>query len=216
MAHHAIVGLGNPGRQYLFTRHNIGFLAIDLVFAELERPDLLKSTFESYGIDSIKAGNWKSEHKSEVCRFSFSVSKPKPETYQWSLIKPQTFMNVSGEAVQSFLQFYKLPKENLLVIHDDIDTPFGQIRFFKNRGHGGQNGVRDISEKLGTQDYVRLKLGVSRPPHPDMSAADWVLSSFSKEDHEPLRQFLLKAAQGILSWSIKGYDKTISDFNRKP
>src|SRR5687767_11677840 len=129
-----IVGLGNPGAQYALTRHNIGFMALDL-------------WAEGYNVRQ-----WNQEHKAFTLRL-------KLDDHTALLAKPQTFMNRSGESIQSLLQFYKIPLENLIVVQDDIDQPFGSMRFHKNRGHGGHNGIKNTSELLGTADYTRLKLG---------------------------------------------------------
>ena len=207
-----LVGLGNPGKQYLFTRHNIGFIALDFLAAEISRPDLLKPWLEKNKITDLQISNWKSEHKAEVAKISFTHSS---EKYQALLAKPQTFMNRSGESVQPLSHFYKIPLDHILVIHDDIDLLPQQMKFQKNRGHGGQNGVRDISEQMGSMDYARLKLGVGRPIHPEMSPADHVLSNFPQDEMSQLKQFLLKANEGMISWITRGFEKTMNEFNKK-
>ena len=139
-----IAGLGNPGKQYQMTRHNVGFMLVD------------------YWLKSLSGNtpDFRDEHKA-------MTKKMKLDNEEILLAKPQTFMNRSGESIQSLLHFYKVPQEKMLILHDDIDQPFGSIRFHKNRGHGGQNGVRNITELLGTMDYARLKIGVGRPAYPD-------------------------------------------------
>lgn len=183
-----ILGLGNPGPKYAFTRHNIGFLALDVLA-------------EGYGVR-----DWGTEHKAWVLKF---------KTEQGSLIlaKPQTYMNRSGEAAQALLQYYKIELEDFLVVQDDIDQSYGKIRFHKNRGHGGHNGIRHISEQLGTSDYARLKLGVGRPPTPGPEIADWVLSKFSKEEEAQLPDFLNKAGDGMECWMEKGLQIASTQFN---
>lgn len=185
-----IVGLGNPGAKYAFTRHNIGFLAVDLFSQGVGNPP------------------WNEEHKAHVCKFKMDDT---PVT----LAKPVTFMNKSGESVQSLMHYYKIPMENLLVIQDDIDQPFGQLRFHKNRGHGGHNGIRSISDLTGTQDYTRLKLGVGRPTHPEMEVADYVLGKFSAEEQEKLPEFLNLAGDAIESLIFEGLNKASTRFNSK-
>ena len=126
-----IVGLGNPGSKYLFTRHNLGFILIDAL-----------------GGDRLFQNKYKSQ-----------IQKTEIENETVLLVKPQTFMNLSGQAVQQIIHFYKIPLENLLVIHDDKDLPFGTMKFQKSRGDGGHNGIKSIHKELGTKDYSRFKNG---------------------------------------------------------
>lgn len=188
MNSYLIVGLGNPGPNYAFTRHNIGFLALDILA-------------RSYG-----AGDWGTEHKAWVLKF-------KTDHGSVILAKPQTFMNRSGESVQPLLAYYKIPIENMLVLHDELDIGFGQLRFHKNRGAGGHNGIKSITEQLGTMDYARLKLGIGRPPKPGPDVADWVLSKFPKEDESALSDFLNKAGDAVESWMSDGLSVASTKFN---
>jgi PTH1 family peptidyl-tRNA hydrolase len=135
-----IVGLGNPGPKYLTTRHNIGFLFIDAIVMSLEG---------------------KLQYKSE---FKAETQKTKIAGEPVILCKPQTFMNLSGESVQPLLSFYNMTPDDLLVVHDEIDQPFGHLKFQTKRGHGGHNGIRNIHQMLGTDAYSRLRVGVGRPP----------------------------------------------------
>ncbi len=182
-----VVGLGNPGNEYKWTRHNIGFLCLD-VFADKSR------------------SSWKQEHKAETIKGDF-LGQPV------ILAKPQTFMNLSGESVVSLMNFYKIPKENLLVIHDEIEFPFQKMKFQKNRGHAGHNGVRSISTLLGTADYTRLKLGVGRPAHPEHSVADYVLQKFSKDEVALLGEYLNKACEAIEYYMQEGLQKASTKYN---
>ena len=197
-----IVGLGNPGSKYASTRHNIGFMLCD------------------YWIKSLN-GTWsKEEHKAITVKFSFKLNqqsakfeKSKNEQIEVLVAKPQTFMNLSGESVVALMQFYKIPKEKLLVLHDEVDQPFASMKFQHNRGHGGQNGVRNITELLGTAEYSRLRLGVGRPPHPDFSVGDYVLSAFSAEENKLMSQYLEKACDGVEMFLTEGLGKASSLFN---
>lgn len=188
METYLIVGLGNPGNEYTFTRHNIGFLALD-VFAQ-----------------AYQASSWSKEHKAEVVKL-------KTDLGTLILAKPQTYMNRSGESVIPLLQYYKIETSRLLVIQDDIDQEFGKIRFHQNRGHGGHNGIRHISEQLGHNNYARLKLGVGRPPSPGPSVADWVLSKYSKQDEPLLTEFMNKTGDAIECWIEKGLQIASTRFN---
>jgi PTH1 family peptidyl-tRNA hydrolase len=182
-----IIGLGNPGKQYALTRHNIGFMALDLFAA------------------GLGVSQWNEEHKAQT-------AKVKLDGEQVLLVKPQTYMNLSGTSVQALMTFYKIPLEKILVVQDDIDQPFGGMRFHKNRGHGGHNGIRNISELMGS-DYARLKLGVGRPLHPEMNVADYVLQKFSSEEQSKMPDFLNKAGDAIESFIFDGIQKSSSKFN---
>jgi PTH1 family peptidyl-tRNA hydrolase len=183
-----IVGLGNPGQKYSLNRHNIGFMACD------------------YWLKSLNGSDYREEHKALTKKF-------KIENTEVLLAKPQTYMNLSGQSVVALMNFYKISKENLLVLHDDIDLPFGSMKIQHNRGHGGQNGVKNISELFGNNEYARLKLGVGRPAHPDFAIADYVLGNFPKEEAILLDQFLDRACDAIESFIFEGLNKASTNFN---
>lgn len=185
-----IVGLGNPGSKYLLTRHNIGFMAIDN-FAQ-----------------GLGAPPGKVEFDSLTCKF-------KLDGEEVLLAKPQSFMNNSGEPVQQLMHFYKIEIQNLLVVHDDIDLEFGAVKFHKNRGSGGQNGVKSINERLGTMDYARLKLGVGRPKQPGMDVSSWVLKNFDESEQAELSDLLNYASDAIESFIFDGIELSTSRYNRK-
>lgn len=184
-----IVGLGNPGSQYQLTRHNIGFMAVDFFLGD-KKSSLEKKEFKSF------------------------FYKTKTQNTDLFFLKPQTFMNLSGDAVLEITQFYKIPLSNIIVIHDEIDQPFGKMKIQKNRGHGGHNGIRDISAKLGSSDYVRLRLGVGRPPHANMNVADYVLQKFNQDEFADLPNFLERSVQALESIILDGFDKAASKFNQ--
>jgi PTH1 family peptidyl-tRNA hydrolase len=155
MATKLIVGLGNPGPKYAWTRHNAGFMVLDRL-AQLAGVSVTKKNFSGlYG-----EGSWLGE--------------------RLLLLKPQTFMNLSGRSAAAALRFHKLTVSDLIVIHDDIDIPFGQVRLKEGGGHGGHNGLRSLMQDLGGGGFVRLRVGVGRPAHGD--AADYVLAPFSREE----------------------------------
>ncbi len=184
-----IVGLGNPGTQYALTRHNIGFLALD-IFAK-----------------SLGYSNWKEEHKALTCRVTI-------QNEQVLLAKPQTYMNLSGESVIPLMNYFKIPQENLIVAHDDLDIPFCSLRIQKNRGHAGHNGIRSITEQLGNSDYIRLKLGIGRPPHPSMKVADYVLQKFSNDEMNSLNEFLNTSGDALESILFDGVQKAANTYNK--
>lgn len=182
-----IVGLGNPGAKYLKTRHNIGFMCVDVLAGDAP---------------------FKSEHKAEVARIMIGDQKA-------VLAKPQTFMNLSGESVQPLMHFYKIGIENLIVLHDEVDVPYAHMRVQKNRSAGGHNGLKSINEKLGSQDYYRVRLGVGRPTTM-MDTADYVLQNFSKDEFQTLPEFLKRGLEATEMLVAKGLGPTASIFNKAP
>ena len=122
-------------------------------------------------------------------------------------------MNLSGESVQAIAGFYKIGLDKIIVLHDDIDQPFGQIRIHKNRGHGGNNGIKSITQMMGSMDYVRVKIGVGRPPHPDFSVADYVLQNFSNDELKELPAILERSLDAAESIIQIGVEKSATKFN---
>lgn len=183
-----ITGLGNPGNQYSLTRHNIGFMAVDYFLKAGGNPPM------------------KNQFKAEVFQ-------GKLDEHPLLFCKPQTFMNLSGESVQPLLGYYKIPLDHLIVIHDEIDQPFGQMKIQKNRGHGGHNGIKSISGLLGSADYIRLRLGVGRPANPNIPVADYVLNKFTPEEFAALPEFLNRACDAIESIVQEGVQKASTKFN---
>ncbi len=183
-----IVGLGNPGPKYAFTRHNVGFLALD-VFAR-----------------SMQINQWQEAHKG-------LMAKVKIDSEDVILLKPLTFMNKSGESVADVVNFFKVDVTRLLVIQDEIELPFGKLRFSKNRSAAGNNGIKSIHQSLGTQDYARLRLGVGKPEHPDFQIADYVLQKFSDEEQNKLSDFLNLAADAIECFIFEGLSAASTKYN---
>lgn len=156
-----VVGLGNPGKDYERTRHNAGFMAIDYISGRCDAR-----------IDRAK--------------FSALVGEASIAEKRVLLMKPQTFMNSSGEAVSAAAKFYKIAPENIIVISDDISLDVGRVRVRRSGSHGGQNGLRSIEQHLGSREYQRIKIGIGAKPHPDYDLASWVLSSFDSKDMEKI------------------------------
>jgi len=185
-----IVGLGNPGREYRENRHNSGFMLVDRLAVKLNaRFSRLQS-------------------KALVASASYQERK-------LILAKPQTFMNLSGQAVQGLLHFYKLPLTNLLVAHDDLDLPLGTIRIRPDGGSAGQKGMVSILERLGTDEFPRLRLGIGRPPG-QMQAPDYVLQDFSDAELEIMSATLEDAAEAVLAFVVEGLDAAMNKYNRLP
>ena len=183
-----IAGLGNPGRQYEITRHNAGFLFMDMLSEKL-----------NVKINKIK-------YKSVIGEADIAG-------HRCILMKPQTFMNLSGEAVREACSFYKIPPENVIVIFDDISLPCGGLRIRRKGSAGGHNGIKSIIQCLGSDNFPRIKLGVGEKPHPDYDLADYVLSAFSKDDIPLMKQAMEKGCDA-LDYIVDGkIDAAMSKFS---
>jgi len=182
-----LVGLGNPGARYEKTRHNIGFMTLDLLAAELGIAITKKQAQSLVG-----QGRWGSG------KVLFA--------------KPQTYMNKSGEAVLEILNFYQDGISDLLIIHDDLDLDFGKLRFKQNGGTGGHNGLKSISHLLNSPDYSRLKIGIGRNPS-FMKVENYVLSEFLPEEKKLLPELLKQALEGLGAWCREGITKAMNGYN---
>ncbi len=177
-----IVGLGNPGMQYARTRHNAGFMAMDRLA-------------EQYGVTVNRS------------KFQALIGETTIEGKRVLLMKPQTFMNNSGEAVGEAARFYKLSADKILILSDDITLDVGRLRVRRKGSDGGHNGLKSIREHLGSDGYPRIKIGVGQKPHPDYDLVDWVLGNFSSEDMEKLKEAfptVIEGIQKILTGNIDG------------
>lgn len=186
-----IAGLGNPGGRYALNRHNVGFMALDAYCASVGSP------------------RWKEEKQALTTRL-------KIDEEEVLFVKPQTYMNKSGESVRPLLDYYKISIDKLIVLHDEIDIGFGALKIQRNRGPGGHNGLKSINEVLGTQDYVRLKIGVGRPKDPRMDVAAYVLQNFAPDEQTHLHDFLAYCGDAMESLIFDGYDKAATKFTRGP
>lgn len=182
-----IAGLGNPGLQYRYTRHNAGFLVAQALADTLDIP--LKRV-----------------------KFRCQIGEGKLEGTPLIIAKPLTYMNDSGSAVSSLLHYFKVPLERLLVIHDDLDLPFGVLRLRPGGGSAGQRGVQSIADKLGTSAFPRLRFGIGRPPG-RMDPADYVLEQFSASEQELLRMTLEQAAAAARTFIREGLEKAMNQYN---
>lgn len=183
-----IVGLGNPGENYARTRHNIGFRAVDCVAQQLGvRID--RARFRGL----YAQGSWKGQ--------------------KLILLKPQTFMNESGLSVMDAARYFKLPPERIIVLFDDISLDVGRLRVRGDGSAGGHNGIKSIIGCLNSQSFPRVKIGVGAKPHPDYDLADWVLSTFPKEEEKILASVLPDAAAAALLITTEGKESAASHFN---
>ncbi|TVY06802.1 aminoacyl-tRNA hydrolase [Paenibacillus cremeus] len=181
------VGLGNPGRQYETTRHNIGFMALDR-FAD------------QHGIKITQS----------KCKALLGEGHVKGQKVY--LLKPQTYMNLSGESIRAFMDFYKASMEDLVVIYDDLDTPFGSIRLRYQGSAGGHNGIKSTIQHLGTQSFNRIRIGISRPA-PGRDIADYVLSTFSKDEFQIMPKVLEKTCDAMEHVLDNAFEKTMALYN---
>lgn len=181
-----IVGLGNPGKQYMGTRHNVGFEVVDYL-ARGPAVGPFRSQFQSQVAEAIEAGE------------------------KVLLVKPETFMNLSGRAVRQIVDFYKLPIEHLLIISDDFNLPLGKLRARAKGSHGGQNGLRNIQEQLGSDGYARLRIGVGQPNSGD--AVDHVLSRFKPGERSVVEDAVADAAAAALVWIRSGIEACMNQAN---
>ena len=185
-----IVGLGNPGKEYEFTRHNVGFRATDLLAG------LLKTK-----IDRLK--------------FKALTRLVTVDGKKVLLVQPQTYMNASGAAVGALASYYKVKPERILVIFDDISLPVGRLRIRKDGSAGGHNGIKSLIQSLGSDQFPRIKVGVGAKPHPDYDLADWVLSKFTSNEEKDLAPALENAAKAALLIMDQGIEKASSAYNGK-
>ena len=183
-----IAGLGNPGAKYEMTRHNTGFMMIDLLS-------------EKYDLKVNKI-----QFKSVTCQAEISGKK-------CLIMKPQTFMNNSGEAIREASSFYKIPPENIIIVFDDISLECGKLRIRRKGTDGGHNGIKSIIYHLSSDNFPRIKIGVGKKPHPDYDLADWVLSSFKKEDIPLMKESCQKAVEAVEVMLTGDIDKAMNKYN---
>jgi PTH1 family peptidyl-tRNA hydrolase len=184
-----IVGLGNPGRQYVHNRHNVGFQCIDRL-AQAHRLAFDKRQNSGRLALGQILGCWA------------------------ILLKPQTFMNESGRAVASVARFYRVPPERLLVIFDDLDLPQGAVRLRSSGGSGGHNGMRSIISELGGQDFARVRVGIGRPPG-RMDPAAYVLQDFAGEEQPLINEVYEEVVRAVECWLTEGIEIAMTQFNRR-
>ena len=182
-----LIGLGNPGREYRDNRHNFGFMLIDRLIVRLNARGL------------------KMQAKAIVTTAAY-------EDRKIILAKPQTYMNLSGQSAQGLLNFYKIPVENMLIAHDDLDIPFGTIRIRPKGGSGGQGGMASTISQLGTKDFPRLRLGIGRPPG-RMDPSAYVLQDFSREEMKVLSEIVDRSADAALEFVKNGLNAAMNKYN---
>ncbi|MBQ5406178.1 MAG: aminoacyl-tRNA hydrolase [Oscillospiraceae bacterium] len=182
------VFLGNPGPRYAFTRHNAGFMAADAM-AKAKGADINRARFRALTA-TVDVGGEKV-----------------------MLMKPQTYMNLSGEAVSQAARFYKLDPSHVIVVSDEVSLPIGKLRVRAKGSAGGHNGLKSVITCLGTDQFPRIRIGVGAPPHPDYDMADWVLSSFKNQDAEEMAKAAERAAAAVECYIRSGPERTMNLFN---
>ena len=185
-----VVGLGNPGPKYELTRHNVGFLAIDAIY------------------EALGGRQWSTQAKAEIAKVAIGDDK-------LILVKPQTFMNLSGESVQPLAAYYKVKPDHIIVLHDEVDLPYAEMKIQHSRGHGGHNGIRDIHKRLSTNEYFRIKMGVGRSDNPNIDTATHVLQRFNDSEMNTMRDFCERAAQAVVDIIQVGYQKAATIHHTK-
>ena len=185
---YVIVGLGNPGRKYEHTRHNVGF-------------DVLEILSQKYDIPMLKL------------RCKAVVGEGTIRGHRVALCQPQTFMNLSGESVVQLVNWYKPEADQLIVVYDDVDLPEGKLRFRPSGSAGTHNGMRNIIYLLGRDDFPRVRVGVGQKPHPDYDLADWVLGKFVGEDKKTMDAAIKRAADAVECLLADGPDTAMNRFN---
>ena len=178
-----VVGLGNPGKEYAANRHNVGFMVADLLASRV----------------GAKFGRSKRSH-ADVAEGRLGFGGPK-----LILVKPLTFMNLSGAPVSQLAQFFKVPLVNVVAVHDELDVPFGQVRVKRGGGEGGHNGLRSMSKSLATKDYARVRFGIGRPPG-RQDPADYVLSDFGAAERKELDFLVDRAADVVEAVIVEGVE----------
>ncbi len=184
-----VAGLGNPGREYENTRHNAGFVAAD-VLSDKFNISLNKSKFEAIYGDGTIAGA------------------------RVLLVKPQTYMNLSGTAVQKLSAFYKIPTDKIIIMHDDVSLDVGKIRIRRKGSAGGQKGLANIIQMLGTEEIPRIKIGVGAKPHPDYDMKDWVLGKIPSEQQSDFKAAVENAAKAVEEIIARGIDSAMNKYSK--
>ena len=183
-----VVFLGNPGPKYRDTRHNAGFVAADAMEKKL-------------GVSINKL------------RFKALTAQATLGGEKVLLLKPQTYMNLSGESVSPAAAFYKVPPEHIIVVSDEVSLPIGKLRIRKSGSAGGHNGLKNIIAMLGTDAFPRIRMGVGAPPHADYDMADWVLSSFKNQDADDMRSLAVRVCDAVECYIAEGPDRAMNKFN---
>lgn len=187
---YVVAGLGNPGYRYKNTRHSVGFMVIDALA-------------EKVGVNIRK--NKKLKHKAIINEVNIDEKKI-------LLVKPQTYMNASGESIKDIVENYKVPLNNLIILYDDADLPLGKIRIRRSGSAGTHNGMKSVIYHLQSEDFPRIRIGIGKPP-PDMDIMDYVLGKFTIDETDVIHESILKAAEAAITIVKEGVDEAMAKFN---
>ena len=190
-----LVGLGNPGRKYADNRHNIGFMAVERWVDQNVTPGV--------------PDPWRDKFHARFAALTTSAGR-------CVVLQPQTFMNRSGKSVQAAKAFYRVPDKQIIVVHDELDFEFGRVAVKAGGGHGGHNGLRDIIAATGSRDFVRVRVGIGRPPKGPMDVSAWVLANFSDEDRADLPDVVDRAVAASTAVMVDGLSAAMNRFNKTP
>ncbi len=182
-----IIGLGNPGKKYELTRHNVGFMAIDQIASEL----------------NIQVSDQKFK-----CNYGIGVH----DSHKVMLVKPQTFMNLSGEGVRPLLDYYNIDMTKVIVLYDDLDLPLGRLRLRQKGTGGGHNGMKSLNQHLATENYKRIRIGIDRPDG-EMPVVKYVLSKFSKEEQPLLGKVVERTSDAAIRFISEPFEEVMTEFN---
>ncbi|GAA0311053.1 PTH1 family peptidyl-tRNA hydrolase [Gracilibacillus halotolerans] len=182
-----IAGLGNPGKKYANTRHNIGFLVID---------------------ELLSRNGWSLSKR----KFNGLYTEELVHYEKMIIVQPQTFMNLSGECIRPLMDFYQLEPSDIAIVYDDLDLPLGKVKLRQTGGHGGHNGIRSLISHLDTKQFNRIRIGIGRPDT-QMPVIDYVLGKFSKEERKLIDPAIQKAADAIEEWASNSFDHVMNKYN---
>ena len=185
-----IVGLGNPGVKYVKTRHNIGFMFVDYIINNVST-----------------SSSWKSMFNSQYCKLNYLDQ-------DFIFLKPETFMNLSGKAVIAFLSYFKIAKKDILIIHDELDFDLGVVRLKDSGGSAGHNGIKSIVSSIGTNNFLRMRIGISRPEDKRIPVDAWVLGKFSATDLDSIKEVFYDSKLIFDSLYTNGLKETQNKFNK--
>lgn len=190
-----VVGLGNPGPEYAANRHNVGFMAVE----------------RWVDLHAVGPVGWKNQWKGRTCSTQVELDR---QRIRCVVLEPLTFMNRSGESVRAAVDFLNVGVDRLIVVHDELDFEFGRLGVKRGGGHGGHNGLRDLIKQLGSPEFIRVRVGIGRPVHGDVS--HWVLSNFAGDDASAVPELVDRAAQALTCLLVEGLAPAMNQFNRSP
>jgi PTH1 family peptidyl-tRNA hydrolase len=193
-----VVGLGNPGPEYAANRHNVGFMVVE-------------RWVDRHATVGAGPVGWKNQWKGRTCSLQVEIDR---QRIRCVVLEPLTYMNRSGESVRAAVDFLRVGLERVIVVHDELDFEFGRLGVKRGGGHGGHNGLRDLIKQLGSPEFVRVRVGIGRPVHGDVS--HWVVSDFAGDDAAAVPELVDRATQALTCLLVEGLASAMNQFNRSP